>query len=87
MSNLHKWYLSISLLGVGGLTALVLSPGGRQFLRWLAQKIINSPEQLQEWNDHAEKELRKIQIALDRLSESVQSVGSFAPASSADAHQ
>ena len=78
MRNLHKWYLSISVLGLGGVAALALSPGGRQFMRWLAQKILNSPE-LQEWNDNADRELRKIQIALDRLAESVQSAGSFTP--------
>ena len=79
MRNLHKWYLSLSVLSVGGMAALALSPGGRQFMRWLVQKMISSPEQLQQWNDNAEKELRRIQDALDRLAEAVQAGAAFHP--------
>lgn len=87
MRKLHKWYLSISVLGVGGLTALALSPAGRDLLRWAAGKILSSPQQLQQWNDNAERELRRIEAALDNLAESVRSAGSFTSIPDARASQ
>lgn len=68
----RKWYWPVTVLGVGGLGAILLSDWGRNLLRSLAQSWRDTPERIQEWNEAAQTELDKIQAALNRLAETLE---------------
>lgn len=68
-----KWYLPVTVtaLGLGGLTALFLSERGRRAMRWLSQNFQDTPDALLQWNEAAQRELDRIQSALDELSQTL----------------
>jgi len=67
---MRTWYVPLALMGVGGLGVLFLTDRGRQTLRWLADNLQHAVE----WNEAAQRELDRIQVALNRVSESLQAV-------------
>jgi hypothetical protein len=69
---MRKWYVPVTLLGLGGLGALFLTQRGRNALRWMADNLHRAPENLLEWNEAAQRELDRIQTALNRVAESLQ---------------
>ena len=69
---MRKWFLPLTVLGIGGLGALLLSEAGRRSLEWLFDRLDEAPERLAEWNDAAQSELEKIQTALNELSDTLQ---------------
>jgi hypothetical protein len=71
---MRKWYIPITVLGLGGLGMLFLTERGRQGLRWAAQNLHRAPESLLEWNEAAQRELDRIQLALNRVAESLHAV-------------
>ena len=71
---MRKWYLPLSLLGVAGLAALVLSERGRESVRRVWGHWEDAPEPFREWNDAAQRELENLQQALKRLSNTLQAV-------------
>jgi hypothetical protein len=72
---MRKWGLPLTVLGVSGLGLLFLTNRGRQGLRWAAHNVHRAPETLLNWNDVAQRELDRIQSALNRVAETLESVG------------
>ncbi len=69
---MRKWFLPLTVLGIGGLGALLLSEAGRRRLEWLFDRLDEAPERLAEWNDTTQSELEKIQTALNELADTLQ---------------
>lgn len=68
---MRKWTMPLAVLGVGGLGYLVLSERGQRALRWIIDNISQGPDKFLEWNEAAQRELDRIQVALNRVSESL----------------
>lgn len=68
---MRKWTVSLTVLGVGGLGFLFLTDRGRQALRWVAENISHGPDKFLEWNEAAQRELDRIQVALNRVADSL----------------
>lgn len=69
---MRKWYIPLTVAGLGGLGVFLFSDSGRKALRWIAQYIRWNSEGLLEWNEAAEAELQRVQNALSKLAESLQ---------------
>lgn len=69
---MRKWFLPLTVLGIGGLGALLLSEGGRRGLEWLFDRLDEAPDRFAEWNESAQTELEKIQLALNELADNLQ---------------
>lgn len=65
---MRKWYLPLAVLGISGLGLLVMTERGRCILRWVADNLHRAVE----WNEAAQRELDRIQIALNRVAESLE---------------
>jgi hypothetical protein len=70
---MRKFHLSLTVLGAGGIGLLFLTRRGREVLRWLAANLHRGPEKLLEWNEAAQRELDRIQVALKRVSDTFES--------------
>lgn len=70
---MRKWYVPLTLMGLGGLGAFCLTERGRSAVRWL-YKNLHDPDRLIEWNDAAQRELERIQNALNRVAATLESV-------------
>jgi len=69
---MRKWYVPLTVLGLGGIGILLLSERGREAMRWLSDRLEQAPERLGQWNDTAQQELDYIQEALNRIAESIE---------------
>ena len=69
---MRKWFLPLTVLGIGGVGALLFSERGRRGLEWLFDRLDEAPDRLAEWNESAQSELEKIQNALNELSDTLQ---------------
>jgi hypothetical protein len=69
---MQKWFLPLTVLGIGGLGLLVLSDRGQDALQWAFNKLDEAPDQFNDWNDRAQEELDRIQMALNRVAESLE---------------
>jgi hypothetical protein len=69
---MRKWYVPLTVAGIGGLGVFLLSESGRKFLRWIGQYVRWNSEGFLEWNEAAEAELRRLQEALTAITESLQ---------------
>ncbi len=63
---MRKWYIPLTLLGLGGLGAFLLSEPGRKAVVWVRDSLLFEP--LQEWNENTERELARLEKTLDQLS-------------------
>lgn len=68
---MRRWYLPLTVIGLGGVGALLLSERGRAALRTAIEKLWQSPDRLLDWNGDLESELDRIQAALDGIAESI----------------
>ena len=68
---MRKWYVPLTVAGIGGLGVFLFSESGRRALRWLGQYVRWNSEGLLEWNDAAEAELRRLQDAVTGIAESL----------------
>jgi len=68
---MRRWYVPLTILGLGGVGALLLSERGRAALHKALEKFWQAPDRLLEWNDSLQGELDHIQTALDRIAESL----------------
>ena len=66
---MRKWYLPLTVLGLGGIGAALLSSRGRAVVSAWFETASAGPNKFVEWNDKAQSELAKIQKALDRIAE------------------
>ncbi|MGH9670688.1 MAG: hypothetical protein ACRD3A_11330 [Terriglobales bacterium] len=71
---MRKWYLPLTVLGVAGLAALVLSERARESVRRIVGRLDDAPEPFRGWNDAAQRELESLQEALERLSDTLHAV-------------
>jgi len=62
----------LTVLGLGGLGLLVLSDRGQDALHWVFNKLDEAPDQFNDWNARAQDELDRIQMALNRVAESLE---------------
>jgi hypothetical protein len=69
---MRRWFLPLTVLGIGGIGALLLSEAGRNRLEWLFDRLDEAPDRLAEWNESAQSELEKIQSALNELADTLQ---------------
>ncbi len=69
---MKKVVVPLTVLGLGGLGWLFLTERGRQVLAWVGENIERGPERLLEWNEAAQRELDRIQTALNRVQESLE---------------
>lgn len=69
---MRKWYVPLTVLGVGSVGAFLLSERGRNSLRVLWESFRGAPERWLEWNETAQSELDRIQAALNRIAESLE---------------
>jgi len=68
---MRRWYVPLTVLGLGSVGAFLLSERGRLALRWLSQKL-QQPEGWRELNTSVQTELDRIQTALDQIAESIE---------------
>ena len=69
---MQKWFLPLTVLGLGGLGLLVLSDRGQDAIDWAFKKLDEVPDQFDDWNARAQEELDRIQMALNRVAESLE---------------
>jgi hypothetical protein len=69
---MRKWFVPLTMLGIGGIGVLILSETGRRGLEWLFEQMEEAPDRLAEWNESAQSELEKIQASLNELAETLQ---------------
>ena len=72
--TMRKIYVPLTIVGLGSLGALFLSRRGRSAVRWLFENVHRAPENLIEWNEAAQRELDRIQSALNRVAQSLEAV-------------
>ena len=72
--KMRKWYVPLTLVGLSGLGVLFLTERGRKALRWTFENIHRAPESFLGWNEAAQRELDRIQTALNRVADSLQAV-------------
>jgi hypothetical protein len=65
---MRSWYVPLTIVGISGLGLLFLTNRGRQALRWMAENLHHAIE----WNEAAQRELDRIQVALNRVAESLE---------------
>ncbi len=69
---MRKWYVPVTFVGLGGLGVLLFTDRGRRAIHWLAENAPHAPSRLAEWNEKAQRELDRIQTALNRVAESLE---------------
>ncbi len=69
---MRKWFVPLTMLGIGSLGALILSERGRQALDWVFDRLDEAPDRIAEWNDTAQAELERIQSTLNEIADSLQ---------------
>ena len=69
---MKKWFLPLTVLGIGGVGALILSETGRRALEWFFERMEEAPDRIADWNDSVQSELDKIETALNDIAETLQ---------------
>jgi hypothetical protein len=69
---MRKWFVPLTVLGVSGIGAFLLTARGKETLRRWRAAFEPSPERWEDWNDNAQLELERIQDALNQIAESLQ---------------
>jgi hypothetical protein len=64
---MRKWYVPLTVLGLGGLGVLIGTERGRNALRRASDLFEEAPEHLAAWNNTIEKEMANIQEAVDSI--------------------
>jgi hypothetical protein len=68
---MRRWYVPLTVLGLGSIGAFLLSERGRSAMSGIFQSFREVPDRLLEWNDNLDSELERIQAALDQIAESL----------------
>ncbi len=68
---MRRWFLPVTVMGIGGLGVLLFTDRGRRAVEWLLESAEDAPARLAEWNEAAQRELDRIQTALDRVAQSL----------------
>ncbi len=68
---MRKYYAPLTVLGLAGIGILLFSKRGQRALRWAADNFQKAPETLLEWNETAQRELDRLQTAVNRVAQSL----------------
>ena len=68
---MRKWFVPLTVLGVGGIGAFFLTDKWRETLRRLRARFDEAPEHWEEWNENAQLELERIQTDLNHIADSL----------------
>jgi hypothetical protein len=66
---MRKWYLPLTVLGIGGLGVLLGSESGRNMLRRAGRRLEDAPDQIRDWSETYQSELQQIQATIDSLTD------------------
>ena len=69
---MRRWYVPLTLLGLGSIGAFLLTERGRNSLKNVFENFNEAPDRWIEWNESAQRELDRIQAALNRIAESLE---------------
>ncbi|MFI5115977.1 MAG: hypothetical protein ACHP8B_04690 [Terriglobales bacterium] len=69
---MSRWYVPLTMLGLGSIGAFLLSERGRNSLRAMSENFDETPQRSLEWNESAQSELDRIQAALNHIAESLE---------------
>ena len=72
---MRRWYFPMTVVGLGGLGMLLFTDRGRRALALLAEYLPQAPDRFAEWNEAAQRELDRIQAALDQVAENLRDEG------------
>jgi len=64
---MSKWYLPLTVLGLGSLGVLLGTERGREALNRATDFIDDFPDAYSDWQEAAEREIRSIQSAVDQI--------------------
>jgi len=62
----------LAVFRLGSLGVLAMSDLGLEALDWLQRRFEEAPKRFQEWNEAAQGELDRIQLALNRVAETLE---------------
>jgi len=68
---MRRWYVPLTVLGLGSISLMLLSERGRNALRALIRNLEDATGRLLEWNDGLQDELDRIQAMLDEVADSL----------------
>lgn len=68
---MHRWYLPVAVFGLGSLSVLVLTERGREAVSWLGGQLERAPDRILDFNEAVQRELDRIQAALDQVARSL----------------
>jgi hypothetical protein len=68
---MRRWYLPLTVIGLGGLSAFLFTERGRAVLNDLIERFQQAPDRLADWNDSFENELDRIQETLNRIADTL----------------
>jgi hypothetical protein len=71
---MRKWYVPVTVIGLSGLGLLFLTDRGRKAVTWVFDNMHRAPGTLLEWNEAAQRELDRVQTALNRVAASLEAV-------------
>ena len=69
---MRKWYVPMTVVGLGSLGVLLFTDSGRRILQQFSEYLDEAPMRLSDWNEAAQRELDRIQAALDHVAESLE---------------
>ena len=72
---MRKWFVTLAVLGVGGLGAFLLTERGQNSLRRVLQRFDEVSDGWEEWNESSQTELEQIRAAIRQVAESLESHG------------
>lgn len=64
---MNKWYLPLTVLGLGGLGVLFGTERGREVIGRATSLLEEWPEMYADWQEAAEREIQDIQSAVDQI--------------------
>jgi hypothetical protein len=69
---MRRWYVPVTVIGLSGLGLFFLTNRGRKAVRWVSENMHHAPDRLLEWNEAAQRELDRIQTALNRVASTLE---------------
>ncbi len=71
---MRRWYVPVTFMGLGGLGMLLFTDRGRKVMNWVAEHAPEAPARFAEWNESAQRELDRIQNALNQVAKSLETL-------------
>jgi hypothetical protein len=65
---MRRCYLPLAIAGLAGLGILFLTDRGHEILEWMTDNLYRAID----WNEAAQRELDRIQVALNRVADSLE---------------